>query len=46
MLVYVKIIKKNIIFTDGQTDGQPKIIVRNLTQLIMQVELLLNLYET
>jgi hypothetical protein len=31
MLIYVK--KKNFLRTDGQTDGQPKTIVRNLTKL-------------
>ncbi len=34
MLIYVKIIlKKNVLRTDGQTDGQPKTIVRNLTKI-------------
>ena len=33
MLIYVKNIKKKKkLFTDGQTDGQPKTIVRNLTK--------------
>jgi len=31
MLIHVKIIKKKL-FTDRQTDGQPKTIVRNLTK--------------
>jgi hypothetical protein len=30
MLIYLKK-KKNFLRTDGQTDGQPKTIVRNLT---------------
>jgi hypothetical protein len=33
MLIYVKK-KKNFLRTDGQTDGQPKTIVRNLTTYI------------
>jgi len=33
MLIYVKNIKKKKkLFTDGQTDGQPKTIVRKLTK--------------